>query len=153
MAATNGYSGHKGILDCYVYYFNRSYETLEGTKLRWVCSHEGCVVPILTDINMVIKKEPRIHAHCPPDAAERAADIAKAKGKKIAKETNEKTSAVVDKVRIEVPVSVLGQLPSKSALSQQVRRTRVQVIQPPPNPQALYNLVIPARFANIMKRG
>ena len=56
-------------------------------------------------------------------------------------------------MRNNVSIAVLGQMPSKQALNQQVQRMRQEVLKAPENPRHLRDLVIPHRFKVYQKRG
>uniref|UniRef100_A0A914DSF4 FLYWCH-type domain-containing protein n=1 Tax=Acrobeloides nanus TaxID=290746 RepID=A0A914DSF4_9BILA len=152
MASKNKQFGRKAILDSHVYCFNRGYGTLDGCRCQWICSHKGCNVTLLADSDGNIKKEPRDHLHYPPDAASREANIQVGKLKKNAKETAAKTSEVVDEVRNNVSIAILGRMPSKQSLLQQVQRSRKEELNAPANPTNFVNLVIPHKFSVHQKR-
>ena len=77
MVAMHG-GGRKAVLDSYMYLFQYRYDTLKGSRQRWVCAEKHCKVSVITDEDLNVTKEPTTHFHDAPDAAICEANMAKA---------------------------------------------------------------------------
>jgi len=122
-------------------------DSSDGSKKFWRCDKRkyGCKARIHTEgvTNRVVKRLNR-HNH-DESAAEVAAATIKNAAKRRAEDTQEQPSQIVNTTIRDAPPAVMGVL-SKSALKQQIRRTRNRASVAPPNPHRLQDLDIPQPY-------
>ena len=127
----------------HIYVFDKL--TTDGQKKMWRCNEKnrGCKARLHSNAEtgeVICTRGTHIH---PSSMARVEVTRALTAMKTRAVSTQEGTSQIINNCVQNLSMAVQGQMPNQHALKKTIRRRRVQVQAPPPNPANLIDLVVP----------